>query len=484
MIPYQLEPAPGRVPPADLDAEAAVLSAVLLDSEALDLVRDILAPEHMYADANNKILTAIYAIQDCGQPVDLVSVAGFLRDADQLGRIGGPQYLALICDATPAVAHVEDHARRVKEKARQRRMIRVCQKHAAEGYFDIGKVPEWLDRVEQDVFEAAENDTQEEHAESMADILPVVLKDLNTRFRSGGSVAGIPTGWKDIDNLLNGWIAGKLYILAGRPGMGKSGISLAAAINVAKQGKAAIFVSAEMTRYELAQRAACLLARVPIERVMAGYVSAEELTAITIASAELGRLPLVLSERPGATIAQVRSDIRRKFSELRKRFEANTEWVAKFGPELELGMVVVDYLQIMNGMRQKGDSRENEVSALSKGLMWLAGELKVTVVALSQLNRSVETREDKRPINSDLRESGSLEQDAYAIIFIYRDEYYNKNSEDKGIAEANVTKHRNGKTGCARLGFNGEWVEFSTLDTRPEEIQQFDDFGDHWAPNE
>lgn len=470
---FRLEPAPGRVPPSDLDAEGAVLSACLLDSESLDLVRDILEPDHFYADANAKIMAAAYAIQDRGQPIDIVSVAGFLRDAGQMDRIGGTVYLAQLADATPSVAHVEEHARRVKEKARQRRMISVCQKHAAGGYNDVGEVDKWLDTVEQEVFDAAENESQEEHAETFADLMPVVLKELHEKRKGGGSVAGIATGWKDIDHLLNGWIAGKLYILAGRPGMGKSGLALASAINVARSGKAAIFISAEMTRHELALRATCLISGVPIERAMAGYINVDELVRMTTAAEELGRLPMVISERPGATIAQVRSDIRRKFSEMRKRF----------GAGLELGIVVVDYLQIMNGMRQRGDSRENEVSALSKGLMWLAGELKVAVIGLSQLSRECEKRDDKRPVNSDLRESGSLEQDAYAILFIYRDEYYNKNSEDQGVAEINVTKHRNGKTGCARLGFRGEWVEFYTLDTRPEEIQQFDDFAENWAPN-
>lgn len=469
---FQLEPARGRVPPSNLDAEAAVLSAIMLDTESLDIIRDVLRPEHMYADANRRILEAAYLLQDRGQPVDLVTVAGVLRDQGRLDQIGGTAYLGQIADATPAIANVDDHARIIRDKARLRRMIAVCQTSAAEGYGDISDACQWLDTVEQQVFDAAETENVIEHAETFADMAPVVLADMKAK-RDNKGVAGIDTGWSDLNSMLNGWILGKLYILAGRPGMGKSGLALAACINVARTGKMAIFISAEMTRHELAMRALCLIAQVPIERAMSGYVTVDEVVRLTAAANELAKLPMVISERPGATIAQVRSDIRRKSSELRKRF----------GPEIELGMVAVDYLQIMNGLRQKGDSRENEVSALSKGLMWLAGELRCVVLALSQLSRECEKRPDKRPINSDLRESGGLEQDAYAIIFVYRDEYYNRDSEDRGVAEVAVSKHRNGKTGIVRMLFRGEWVEFATIDNRPEEVKQFDNFGDDPAEN-
>lgn len=464
----QLEPVAGRVPPSDLDAEGAIIAAALLDQEALDVVRSTLTPQHLYADANKRILEAAIAIQDRGQPVDLVSVAAELRTTGRLDQIGGLAYLVQIVDCTPVVANVENYARIIKEKFKQRTMISVCQQIAAEGYGDIGQVSTWLESAEQLVFAAAQNDANEEHAEMLADLMPKVVDELQERRNSGQTIAGTDTGWKHLNELLNGWIAGKQYIIAGRPGQGKSSLALAAGINVAKQGKMVIFISAEMTRNELAVRAMCLLGRVSIERVMAGVISVDELMCLVGAANELAKLPMAISERPAGTLPQIRGDIRRKSSQMRK----------KFGKDLELGMVIVDYLQILDGQRQKGDSRENEVTGLSKGLMWVAGKTKATVVTLSQLNRECEKRPDKRPILADLKESGGIEQDAYAVIFIYRDEYYNRDSEDKGIAELIVAKHRNGKTGTAKLSFTGDNIEFGNLDTRPDVVKQFDSFGD------
>lgn len=467
---YRLEPAAGRVPPSDLDAEAAVLSAAMLDAEARDIVRDILKPEHMYADANNRILAAIYELMDQGQPADVVTVAGLLRSNGRIDQIGGTPYLAQLADATPFVAHADHHAKIVRDKARQRQMISVCQASAAEGYGDIPSVTTWLDRVEQSVFDAAENTQDGEHAESFDTLIPSALANVRERRSQGGSLAGLDTGWGGLNEILNGWIAGKLYVLAGRPGMGKSGLGLAACLNVAKSGQGAIFISAEMTRVELAMRAMALEGRVPIERVMAGTLNTEEHVRLTAAANELRKIPMAISERPGATLAQVRSDVRRKTAEMR----------GKHGKDLKIGLVSVDYIQVMNGNRRNGDSRENEVSSISKGLMWLAGETKIPVLALSQLNRELEKRPDKRPQLSDLRESGSLEQDAYGVLFVYRDEYYNKDSQERGLAEIIVPKHRNGRTGKVMMKFTGEYVRFSSHDSRPQEIQELDNVADNY----
>lgn len=468
---YRLEPAAGRVPPSDLDAEAAVLSAVMLDAEARDIVRDILKPEHMYADANGRILSAVYELMDQGQPSDFVMVSGLLRSSGRLDQVGGTPYLAQLADATPFISHADQHARVVRDKARQRQMISVCQSSAAEGYGDIVSVPAWLDRVEQMVFDAAESTQDAEHAETFETLIPSALANVRDRRALGGTLAGIDTGWPGLNDILNGWIAGKLYVLAGRPGMGKSGLALAACLNVAKSGKGSIFISAEMTRVELAMRAMALEARVPIERVMAGTLNSEEHVRLTAAANVLRKLPMAISERPGATLTQVRSDVRRKTAEMR----------AVQGKDLQIGLISVDYIQVMNGQRRNGDSRENEVSGISKGLMWLAGETKIPVLALSQLNRELEKRPDKRPQLSDLRESGSLEQDAYGVLFVYRDDYYNKDSQDAGLAEIGVPKHRNGRTGVVRMKFTGEYVRFATLDTRAAEVQQFDDFGENYG---
>ncbi|MES1176071.1 MAG: replicative DNA helicase [Myxococcales bacterium] len=484
--PPRLEPMPGRVPPSDLDAEAAVLSATLLDSDAFDAVQEILQPLHFYADANRRIFEAILDLQSQSRPVDIVSVAGYLRDKGRLDQIGGTPYLAQLADATPAVAHVAAHAQVIREKWRLRQLISTCQKFAAEGYGDCGEVQGFIDSAEQSVFDIARI-PQTSNVVSVRDAIKGAFEILGEAARRGGGITGIETGYTELDKQTAGLHPGDLLIVAARPGMGKTSFVLNLATNVARPkrvevnaeneayfdaaveepGYGCLFCSLEMPREQLASRMLASEARVDMSRIRSGKLQRDDWNKLTESASRLGRLPLWLDDTPALTLLDLRAKIRRLQAEL-KRGEGSTNGTKG------LGLVCIDYLQLMQGRKDAG-SREQEISELSRGLKQLAKEMKIAVIALSQLNRGVETRtsKDKRPQLSDLRESGAIEQDADTIMFIYRDEYYFKDSPDKGIAELIIAKQRNGPTGKVMTKFTGEYTRFDNL--APEEYN-FNDF--------
>ncbi|MEI9950980.1 MAG: replicative DNA helicase [Pseudomonadota bacterium] len=479
---------PGRVPPSDLDAEAAVLSATLLDSEAFDTVQEILQPLHFYADANRRIFEAILDLQSSSRPVDIVSVAGYLRDKGRLDQIGGTPYLALLADATPAVAHVAAHAQVIREKWRLRQLISTCQKFAAEGYGDCGEVQGFIDLAEQSVFDIARI-PQTSNVVSVRDAIKGAFEILGEAARRGGGITGIETGYTELDKQTAGLHPGDLLIVAARPGMGKTSFVLNLATNVARPKRVAVnaeneayfdaaveepghgvlFCSLEMPREQLASRMLASEARVDMSRIRSGKLQRDDWNKLTESASRLGRLPLWLDDTPALTLLDLRAKIRRLQAEL-KRGEAA-------GTAKGLGLVAVDYLQLMQGRKDAG-SREQEISELSRGLKQLAKEMKIAVIALSQLNRGVETRtgKDKRPQLSDLRESGAIEQDADTIMFIYRDEYYFKDSPDKGIAELIIAKQRNGPTGKVMTKFTGEYTRFDNLAPEEYNFSDFDGF--------
>ncbi len=475
-----MEVVSGRVPPSDLDGEGAVLSACMLDPAAVDVVRAVIPnPRSMYADANFRILDAIYSLADAGTPPDIVGVAGYLRDKGRLDQIGGTPYLATLADATPSVAHVEDHAKRVVEKARVRGMISVCQKFAADGYGDIGPVDEWLGAAEQAVFDAASLGAQQDVGETIGEILKPVLDDIWDRQAGRVTVAlGVSTSVTALTTHTNGWRRGKVHIVCARPGLGKTAFGLGNAIKCAKTGELAAFVSLEMEKWELVIRALAHEARVDAARLEKGIMNQVEVARVMAAAEALADLPLVISFIPGATVAQVRSEVRRAVSEDKKRR----------GDKSKLGLVAVDYVQLMHGSSARNyANREAEVASISRGLVQLAGETRAAVLALCQLNREVESRgaggkdkeganksRGKRPLMSDLRESGALEQDAFTVLGLYRDEYYFPDTIDKGIAELIVLKLRNGPfPWTIRTKFTGEYTRFDDL--APEEYN----FADH-----
>lgn len=406
----------GRVPPHDLDAEAATLSACMLDRDALDSVLELLEPEHFYSEANARIYEGARALSLQGSPVDVVSVASWLRSRELIQKVGGTAYLGRIVDATPAVANVVHHARVVKEKWRLRRVIASCQKFAAEGYGDVGQVQEFIDSAEQSLYELARTpETSTIH--HVKDVLTTTFQQISAAAERGDRITGTPTGYVDLDQKTAGLHAGDLMIIAARPGMGKTSFVLNLAANVAspeqlrvpgpgddgygdteteRPGYGVAVFSLEMPKEQVAARLVCCEARVDLGKLRQGYLSQDDWANLTSAASVLANLPIWIDDTPGLSILELRAKVRR----------LKADYNRIHGPDAPgLGAVVIDYLQLMSG-RKGVNSREQEISEISRGLKGLAKEMSVPVIALSQLNRGVETRggKDKRPMLSDLRE--------------------------------------------------------------------------------
>lgn len=466
-----------------MDAEAAVLSAVLLSGDAFDDIQEHLEAEHFYSEANRRVFEAIVELNRTSTPVDVVSVASWLRSRERLEQIGGTSYLAELTDATPAVAHVATHARTVREKARLRQLISTCQKFAAGGYGDCGEVQGYIDDAEQAIFHIARV-PQGTSVRPLRDAIHKAFEILAAAAKRGEAITGMSTGFVELDKRCAGLHPGDLYIVAGRPGMGKTSFVLNLAVNVAQPrrvssedgvveqpGYGVAFFSLEMPREQCASRMLASEGRVDVSKIRSGQIRGEDWNKLTEAAAMLGRIPLWIDDTPAISLLDLRAKIRRLQAEIQRE-----------GPDTpraeKLGVVVIDYLQLMSGRRDAG-SREQEISEISRGLKQLAKEMSVAVIALSQLNRSVETRttKDKRPQLSDLRESGAIEQDADTIMFIYRDEYYFEDSPDQGIAEVIVAKQRNGPTGKLRVRFESAYTRFDNLAPEDYDFDNYDDFG-------
>lgn len=452
-----------RVPPQSLDAEAAVISAVFLAPELIHVVRPLLDPADFYADANRSIYAGILALQDSGQPLDVVLLANRLRADGGLDRVGGASYLAQLTDATPAIANVEAHARVIREKALQRRVIALTQRFTAEGYIDQAEPVTWAQRSAQELVGVASG-LQTTSTKRIGEVLPGVITDLQ-EIGSGERIAGLKSGWPAYDRATNGWALGKMHVVGARPGMGKTSFALSAALNVAKRIQAnrenavVVFCSAEMDEGELTQRALAIEAFVSLESMRGGRCERDDWTKIAAANARLSSLPLVLDYKPGADLSHIRSVFQRELK----------------GGSVRLALGVVDYLQILNGRRERGESREGEVARLSRGLMTMAGEIGAPLAVCSQLNRGLEARsnQNKRPTMADLRDSGSIEQDAYTVTLLYRDEYYNSQSEWSGTCETILGKNRGGKPGMVRLAFDAKSTAFRSLANEHEALGDF-----------
>jgi replicative DNA helicase len=465
-------PVEGRVPPHDLDAEAAVLSAVMLDPGALDRIVDLKA-DQFYSEAHRRIFEACLELKSHGSPVDVVQVASWLRDRQRLQQVGGMGYLAQILDAAPVVANVAAYGDIIREKFRVRQVILACQKVAAQGYGDYGEPQSFIDSAEQAIYNISRA-SGKQTVEKLLDVMKKSFKRLNDAVARGDRITGVSTGFDRYDRMTAGLHEGDLSIVAARPGMGKTSFVLNLAANVASpknremasdpnarwedSGVGAIVFSLEMPREQLANRLVCSEARVDVSKMRTGFLTPQDWSKLTQAASYLGSLPIWIDDSSGLTLLELRAKVRRIQSEFEVRDDEGRK-VKK------IGLVIIDYLQLMKG-RDGAQSREQEISEISRGLKQLAKELEVPVMALSQLNRAVETRSEKskRPLISDLRESGAIEQDADNIVFIYRDDYYNKeDSAEPGIAELIVAKQRNGPTGTAKVRFDKQWTRFDNL---------------------
>ena len=414
----------------------AITAAVEVGVEAADF----------YKPAHTHLFEAVLSLYGQGEPVDPVTVAEELRRADLLDSLGGRTTLLRLQAATPASANATHYAKIVNELALLRRLIGVAGDIAEMGYDDSQDVVETLDRAESLVFEVAERRVSESMVR-VSDALQTTLDQLEALYDSTGDITGVPTGYTDLDHLLLGLQPSNLVVVAARPGAGKTSLALGAAANVAMQARRPVlFFSMEMGTLELTKRLLAGEAHVDARRLQTGNIPEADWTRLSHAVGRLAEAPLFIDDNPHCTVMEMRAKSRRT--------------KARHG---DLGLVVVDYLQLMTPMAKRAENRQVEVAEISRGLKILARELDCPVMALSQLNRQLEYRADKRPMLADLRESGSLEQDADVVVFIYRDDIYNPDSDQRGTAEIIVAKHRNGPTGTTRLAFVDRLTKFANM---------------------
>jgi replicative DNA helicase len=438
----------GRVPPHNLEAEESLLGSMLLSRDAIvAAVEARVEAGDFYKPAHSHVYDAVLSLYGQGEPADPVTVAEELRRADLLEFVGGRAALLQIQANTPASANAGHYARIVNELALLRRLIAVAGDISEMGYDVPDDVTETLDRAEALVFEVAERRVSDTMI-GIFDALHDTMDNLETRYGDESDLVGVPTGFHEVDGILNGLQDSNLVIVAARPGMGKTSLALGMARNVATvTARPVVFFSMEMGTLELTKRLLAMEANVEATRLWTGKLRESDWTRVVHAVGRLGEAKLFIDDNPHCTVMEMRAKCRR----LRARHG-------------DLAMVVVDYVQLMTpSTSRRMENRQVEVSEISRGLKILARELECPVVALSQLNRQVEYRQDKRPMLADLRESGGLEQDADVVTFIYRDEVYNPDSDDRGKAEIIIAKHRNGPTGRAELAFRPDRAEFADM---------------------
>jgi len=439
-----------RVPPHHLEAEQAVLSGILIDSEALGRVIEIIGAEDFYRESHRKIFQAMIALYQKSEPTDMLMVSNELTSRGELEAVGGSSYLATLVDYLPSSAPIVSYSKIVKEKSMLRSLINAATEIIAKGYEGSDDVDRFLDDAEKIIFQVSEKKLRQSFY-PVKDIVKDAFKAIETLYEKKEAVTGVATGFKDLDKMTCGLQPSDLIIIAGRPSMGKTAFALNIAEYAACERKTCVAVfSLEMSKEQLVQRMLCGAAKVDGSKLRGGFLKESDWPKLTRAAGKLSEAPFYIDDTPALSVLEMRAKARRL-----KR-------------EQGLGMIVVDYLQLMRGL-SSGESREREISEISRGLKALAKELSVPVIALSQLNRSVESRTDKRPQLSDLRESGAIEQDADVIAFIYRDEVYNKGTPDRGVAEIIIGKQRNGPIGTARLAFLHEYTRFEDLASMPEE---------------
>src|SRR5215210_913655 len=434
-----------RVPPHNIQAEESLLGAMLLSRDAIVAAVEVqLSADDFYKPAHGHIFDAVTSLYAQGDPADPVTVAESLSRAGVLEAIGGPAILIGLQAGTPSIGNAGRYARIIEEHSLLRRLIRVAGDIAEMGYSVPEDVASAVDEAEAMVFNVAQRRVTDSMA-NIRDLLSAQLDHLEALFERNQEITGVPTGFIDLDRQLAGLQPSNLVIIGGRPGTGKTSFALGIAANAALEARTPVLIfSLEMSHRELTQRLLCSEARVDATRMRNGKLLESDWPKISHAVGRLGEAPLFIDDNPHLTIMEIRAKARR----LKSREG--------------LGLIVIDYMQLMSG-RSNAENRQVEISEMSRGLKILARELNVPVIALSQLSRNLESRADKRPILSDLRESGSLEQDADVVIFLYRDEVYNRETPDRGTAEVIVAKHRNGPIGVTHLAFLDHYTRFANM---------------------
>ncbi len=437
-----------RILPHSTEAEQSVIGAVLLDQEAIITASEILVAEDFYNPQFRTLYNAMIALYQENKPADLVTLQNKLKEQEVPAELCSVEFISGIISSVPTSANIKYYADIVKEKSVLRRLIRVSESITNECYQDTENLDQLLEETEKQIFDVVQN-------RSTSDFVPIrqvaleTLESIQSAAKTVGAVTGISTGFYDLDARTAGLQKSDLILIAARPSMGKTAFVLNIAETVAiKNNISTAIFSLEMSRVQLAKRLISMNSKVDSQHIRVGNLADEEWGKLTESTILLGESSLVIDDTPGISIGQLRSKCR------------------KLKLENNLGLVIIDYLQLMSGSgNRKNESRQQEISDISRSLKALAREIDCPVIALSQLSRAVESREDKRPMLSDLRESGAIEQDADVVMFIYRDEYYHKDSEEKGVTEIIIGKQRNGPTCTIKLKWLAEYTKFANLET-------------------
>ena len=436
-----------RVPPQNIEAEQAVLGAMLIKKEAISEVTQILKASDFYRESHRIIFEAMLELFNKNEAVDLITITNQLKKTEQLEKVGGIAFVTSLANSVPTAANVEYHAKIVEEKAQMRNLINSATEIAGMGYEDTEDVALVMDKAEKMILEVAAHRNGGDFV-PIKDILLNTFSKIEQLYESKGGLTGIASGFKDLDKLTSGLQPSDLVLVAASPSMGKTAFTLNIATHVAVREKQAVaFFSLEMSKEQLVQRMLCSEGAIDSQRLRVGELEEKDWTKLISAADRLASAPIFIDDTAGITVMELRSKARR------------------LKAEYDLKLIVIDYLQLMQGRpgKNSGDNRQQEISEISRSLKALARELNVPVVALSQLSRSVESRQVKKPMLSDLRESGSLEQDADIVMFLYREDYYDPDTENKNITDVIIAKHRNGPVDTIQLFFHKQFTKFADL---------------------
>ena len=438
----------GKIPPHDIEAEQAVIGSMLTDQEAVTAAVETLKPEDFYREDNKIIYTALLNLYNKAQAIDIITLKSELSAMGKLDAIGGLEYIAELPEKVPTTSNVDRYIKIVEEKSMLRNLIKVANDIIDLGYGQTEEVEDILDEAEKKIFNVVQKKDQNTGFTPISDVLVESFTKLEELYNSKQAITGIPTGFNDLDKKTAGLHGSELILVAARPAMGKSAFALNIGTYAATRAKVPVAIfNLEMSKDQLANRILCSEALVDSNHVRTGELSDDELAKLAEASGELSQAPIYICDTPGISVMEIRARCR------------------KLKMEKNIGLIIIDYLQLIQGSAKNANNRVQEIAEISRSLKILAKELNVPVIALSQLSRAVESRDDHRPMLSDLRESGSIEQDADIVMFLYRDDYYNpEDSKKKNIAEVIIAKQRAGETGTVELAWVGQYTKFGNLD--------------------
>ena len=438
----------GKVPPHDVEAEQAVLGSMLTDKDAVISAIEVLKEEDFYRTDNKSIYEAILNLYNRAEPIDIITVKAELESLGKFEQVGGLEYLASLPDKVPTTANAMKYIKIVEEKSTLRNLIKTANEIIELGYDPTEDVSDIMEGAEKKIFNLVQNNDKKSYA-PIKDILVDSFTQLEELYNRKQHITGVPSGFTELDYKTAGFHGSDLVLIAARPAMGKSAFALNIATNAAVRANVPVAIfSLEMSKEQMVNRILCSEAMVDSNKVRTGKLEEDDWTKLAGSIGPLSDAEIYIDDTPGISVMEIRAKCR------------------KLKLEKNIGMVVIDYLQLVQGSNKRNGSREQEISEISRSLKILAKELNVPVIALSQLSRAVEQRPDHRPMLSDLRESGAIEQDADIVMFLYRDDYYNKESEKKDIAEVIIAKHRGGSLGTVELLWLGSYTKFVNLEKR------------------